>query len=480
MKRLVPALWLLCACDDFASLARLKPRKLTVHVHDVHLVGGSQLQVPMPTSAPPIEAWVRPDAGSEWVHATGEWKAEGECELFVAPGFTLLSRDGLSNLVEVEGDDVDLGREQLGPVRALAPSGTSVTFDVRGAVAPEARTLAPVWLPQSELAVSNFNPLLFAPTPPIDVREPGRFTITYDWQYLPLLEAADGFELFQANAVDAGSGATRWTLESKAAGTVSPVAGRTITAAQVTLAPLPDAGTPVAGFTYDFTKLAPLIAEGVMNGRVAGVAIEVTAATHGLAGQLPVQILSARQAMVLESPAVTVDPLPGVVWEPRVGIRVDYASIIELTGGDAIAVPLTLTLSSTRAAFTVSEASLVAPVGVIRAFRDDGSEVEGTELGTLTPLLTWEPTLGRANRYYVAPIEVQLDPKHFEPGTLMQVNGERCAVPPGLLERGRNYTFLIIAENCGAAPASAPYRETEQSTCATAQARSLMFRTPEQ
>lgn len=462
----------LWACDDFQRLAQLKPRKVTVRLADVvhETDGGTTVAVP-PTRIPPVEAWVMIDGG-DWQTFQGTWVDAGLAEFALPRGFTYLARPLGTILAEVEGDDLDVSTVFYGEAYNLAGSGTSVTFDVNQAEGATASTVTSVFVPTTGQQRDNLvgiGPGVFEVSP----ANPMRFSYRMGWSNLPVFDRAESVFVYQAAVLDGG-----WVLQRRGSTRVQPIDGRDVQAPLVNLSALPDASVPFAPVEVTLNGLDDDTIAALPGGSLTHAVLELTASIDSTRATLPVAMVYSPGGKVAV-PEVGVDPLPGMAWTQRVTLQLLTSSQLTLErsdGGIALdePIPLLSTFSAAPGDFVVSATTMLSPPRDVRI----GGEASGL-LPTLTPVLTWSPPRnGVANRYAVTPVRFSIEPFGVEFGVTFRVANEECPIPPGMLEPGSRYFFVVDAEDCGVTTSQAPFLRIEQPRCTSASTRSLVFNTP--
>ncbi|MBL8951949.1 MAG: hypothetical protein JNK82_14295 [Myxococcaceae bacterium] len=454
----------LVACDDFEQLAAMKPRLLTVELRDRHVFSeDAGAFFVFSTSGRAVDGWVLASGG--WVEATGTWVDAGVCELTAPRGFTYLRRPDGPDLFEVEGNQVDLGSRFIGPPHREASANTTVTFDVEGAVGVDARTVTFAWVQSTLQAQSNLTGL-GSSVEPVGVTSATRYSFAARWSGLPLLEA-EPVTVFQAAPLANG-----WVLARHGAVSVTSADGRDVQPPRVQLTDLPALGVPVPSTSIDVGAWPQQLADGVIAGEAVGVAAETHAFIAWAGGVLPAQAVYGGPAAALVLPELTIDPLPDAGWVPRIEVSVDYTSTLPISADAGLPLPFSAFLSAPVSDFALNDSTVPLPVEDIEA----DVEKDRVTLTSRTPTLTWSRR-SPANRYQVVPIRIAADGA-FEFGTSLRVFAERCPIPPGVLEPDSEYIFLIQAENCGVANATAPLRRTLQPRCSSVYARSRILYTP--
>lgn len=485
MRRAAPLVLLLASCDDFARLGRLKPHLLTVTAIDRYtLPDGGEVLVPADSASGLVMAQVKVD-GEGWLDFEGRWVDAGVAELALPEGWTYISRpDRVYNFEPGIESTLDLGNDFLGRPWEPAPDGTSVTFEVSGALPADPRTLLTLRLPGFELYLENvIDPTRMTLEPLVTVPGATQFAYTVGWGGAPRLMAGERVVVLQSLASPVNPTTTRWSVARGGSVEVATIDARNVRAA-VGLADLPPLAAPVPPSTFDFGPLVTVLDGLLPNSTLGGVFLNTVAAPSGLRSDIRVQTVYSTAAGVLDAPALAVDPLGGLPWQARYEVQVLHRSTLNLPGvAQAIPIPLRTSFSGPADEAGWYTTAQLHPTAEVRANSADGGTVLTGDLLSTTPLLTWPPpTRGRALRYFVSFITIDIDDDGnltLQPDLGVFITYfEAVLFPPGVLAPNSRYVFIVEAEACGAAPDSSPFRRADETTCARASTRSLLFNTP--
>ena len=175
------------------------------------------------------------------------------------------------------------------------------------------------------------------------------------------------------------------------------------------------------------------------------------------------------------------DSYPGVAWARRLEVTSIFGSQFGVVGKPPFGALYLQNVNQGPADdLTWLTTGVLTPVRTIAARLRTGAAIEVGTLDSTTPVLRWElPRTGLANRYYVQPSEGDQVTFRVVDVTVVSDRNE-AHIPPGVLQPGTNYVFVVQAENCTAADPARPRRQNLQATCALSEARSYRLRTASQ